>query len=382
MQESAQVVSHQPVLILSEGLDYHGIAVRWGLEQLGVTVTWWDRTSFPIQQIISSHIDDAKCTISARDPDPRNLTQLYRTIWNRRGQVPTVRPSLDPTDRTVAQNEANSFLSGLASILEASNPNALVVNPFGAAKSANPKVHQLAIARAVGFNVPRTLVSNDPSEIRAFYESSSRNVVAKQQIPFAWRTKSGALLVTGTSKLTEEFLGSGDALSACPMIYQEALNIESESRVIVFGRCHFALQQRRKHQPSAEGFLDIRYEDTVKRSEVVDPQLFDLCLAYMERLRLSYAAFDIAKTNDGRYVFLEANEAGQFLFLEDEHPDVPILDAFCQFLASGDPNFEYKSPAGLSLSSFEKTTEAAAFHTRYNKHMAESERTSPFELVE
>ena len=54
-----------------------------------------------------------------------------------------------------------------------------------------------------------------------------------------------------------------------------------------------------------------------------------------------YAAFDIAQAPDGGYVFIEANETGQFLFLEDLVPDLTILDAFCQFLASGDPAFRY-----------------------------------------
>lgn len=37
----------RPVLILSENLDYHGIAIKWGLSEKGVPHTWWKRSSFP-----------------------------------------------------------------------------------------------------------------------------------------------------------------------------------------------------------------------------------------------------------------------------------------------------------------------------------------------
>ena len=40
-------------------------------------------------------------------------------------------------------------------------------------------------------------------------------------------------------------------------------------------------------------------------------------------------------------MFLEVNEAGQFLFVE-EYTGLPLLDAFCEFLIAADPTFEYR----------------------------------------
>jgi glutathione synthase/RimK-type ligase-like ATP-grasp enzyme len=372
----------KPVLILSESLDYHGIAVRWGLQQRGVPVDWWDRTEFPRNEQWSSRVgaDGAQLHVSASDaclsPD------RYRTIWNRRGQLPQANPALDRTDQVVARNESNYVVAGLAAMLADANPRALIANPFEAAKAANPKVHQLAVARSLGMRVPETLVSNHPAHIREFFRRHGGRIVAKQHIPFAWRTRQGALLVTGTSAVREEHLHDDFALAACPMIYQECLDVESELRIAAFGRTTFAMDQVRTQAPAPNGFVDIRYEHADKRAAELEPRLADWCRAYMDRMRLHYAAFDIARTRQGDYVFLEANEAGQFLFLEDQSPGLPMLDAFCQFLESGDPEFRFDAPSGLALADFEKSDDAAAFHVRYDAHMKGSELTSPFELVE
>jgi hypothetical protein len=37
-------------------------------------------------------------------------------------------------------------------------------------------------------------------------------------------------------------------------------------------------------------------------------------------------------TPDGEVVFLEVNEAGQFVFNESVDPSIPMLDAFCRYL--------------------------------------------------
>jgi len=303
----------KPILILSENLDYHGVAVRWGLQEMGVQFDWWERTEFPRNQLVSSWVSTADSRMAVSGNEVALSAHRYRTVWNRRGQIPQADETLDRTDKIVVRNESIYFLGGLASMLADANPAALFVNAFQNAKVANAKIQQLNAARALGFNIPKTLVSNHPALIRAFFEHNKGKVVAKQHIPFAWRTKQGALLVTGTTPVSHEHLANDKALSACPMIYQEALQVRNELRIIAFGRSVFALNQVRTQAPAAKGFIDIRYENTDKHAIEVDEPLTALCHAYMAKFGLSYAAFDIAQTMNGEHVFLEANEAGQFL---------------------------------------------------------------------
>ena len=181
----------EAVLILSEQLDYHGVAVRWGLEQMGVAYTWWERGEFPRSQRLSAWVAEGQTRFESSGSDVSLSRGRYRAIWNRRGQIPQVDDSLNRSDKIVAKNESAYVLDSLGQMLAAANPDALIVNPFCQAKAANPKLQQLAIARDLGFRVPSTLVSNDPEQIRAFFEDHRRAVVAKQHIPFALAHEQG-----------------------------------------------------------------------------------------------------------------------------------------------------------------------------------------------
>lgn len=55
-----------------------------------------------------------------------------------------------------------------------------------------------------------------------------------------------------------------------------------------------------------------------------------------EKLGLCYGAIDMVLTPDGRYVFLEINPNGQYLWIEFA-TGLPISDAICDLLISGSP---------------------------------------------
>ena len=76
----------------------------------------------------------------------------------------------------------------------------------------------------------------------------------------------------------------------------------------------------------------------------------------MNSLGIVSGSFDFIVTEDGEHVFLEVNEQGQFLWLEDLCPDLLLLDAFCAFLTSGDKNFAWKVRRGsIRLRSVQQT---------------------------
>ena len=52
----------------------------------------------------------------------------------------------------------------------------------------------------------------------------------------------------------------------------------------------------------------------------------------MASLGLKFGCFDFIVTPDGEYVFLEVNEAGQFLWIEGHCPELKMLSEFCHFI--------------------------------------------------
>ena len=64
------------------------------------------------------------------------------------------------------------------------------------------------------------------------------------------------------------------------------------------------------------------------------PEVQARCVRLVERLELCYGAIDMILTPDGRYVFLEINPSGQYLWIEKE-AGLPISAAICDFLMAG-----------------------------------------------
>jgi hypothetical protein len=70
----------------------------------------------------------------------------------------------------------------------------------------------------------------------------------------------------------------------------------------------------------------------------------------MQRLGIVFGCFDFVVTPDGKDVFLEVNQAGQFLFIE-EYCGLRLLDAFSEFLLQGRADFVWdEARASVRLS--------------------------------
>jgi hypothetical protein len=141
-----------------------------------------------------------------------------------------------------------------------------------------------------------------------------------------------------TSLLTEKQLVDDDLLRSAPGIYQQLVTKSFELRITVMGRC--VLTAQIASQDSQDGKLDWRrVPGEVKAYPFNLPtDVANLCFLLMERLGIVFGCFDFIVTPNGDYIFLEVNEAGQFLFLEQE-TGLPLLDRFSDFLLCGQANF-------------------------------------------
>ena len=62
----------------------------------------------------------------------------------------------------------------------------------------------------------------------------------------------------------------------------------------------------------------------------------------MNHFGIVFGCFDFIVTPDGEYFFLEINEQGQFLWVEDANPSIKMLDTFTEFLIEQSSNFRGK----------------------------------------
>jgi glutathione synthase/RimK-type ligase-like ATP-grasp enzyme len=123
-----------------------------------------------------------------------------------------------------------------------------------------------------------------------------------------------------------------EQLMATPSIIQEQITKAFEVRVVAF---HSVLIAGKIHT-QVKNAIDWRYEQNI-RGIAIEPytlpkHIEELCIRYMKKAEIKFGCFDFIVTPTGDHIFLEINEAGQFLFLEELCPDIPLLDITVQFL--------------------------------------------------
>jgi hypothetical protein len=235
------------------------------------------------------------------------------------------------------------------------SPESVWINPLDARQRTNHKPLQLVSARKVGFPIPETLISNDPDEIRRFHRECRRNVVCKFFIPAFWENQAeGKVSASFTAPLTEDLLNDDTAFTSCPAIYQERLQKKADVRVTFFGSTYQAV--RIWSQQSVLGLVD--YRSDMRFESVMEPMEMDAdflarCMEFSSQMGLLHGSYDFVEQPDGSMVFVEINEMGQFLWLEERLPQLPMLSMFAAFSLEPHSGFCF-DPARCPAHSFDE----------------------------
>jgi hypothetical protein len=326
------------VLIITERDDIHGHALIWALNGMGVRCDRWSLSEFPEEQRTSVRISNSSSRPRFRVP---GLSETYQSIWLRRLATPAaISPSLATPDIEMALMQARRSCEGVRSIF---SPQSAWINPLAAREKANIKPHQLLAARKAGFAIPETLLSNDPNEIRGFYREHGGEVVCKFFTPAFWKNRvNGALSAVFTAPLTQELLEDDAAFTSCPAIYQRYVQKKSDVRITFFGSSYHAVRiwSQRSSMGAVDFRSDMRSESPMEPMEL-GPEFLERCMELSSQLGLLHGSYDFVEGPDGSLTFLEINEMGQFLWLEERLPELPLLSIFAAFSLDPRPDFRF-----------------------------------------
>lgn len=355
------LVASAPTLILSQAGDLHAYAVFAALRHKGSNAVVWHTADFPTRSSETVLFEGGTSRLQLKGPELDLLDPHFAAVWNRRPTHQIDPERLHPADREFADLGCKIFRKALFQLV---SPSAFWVNPHDAVRR-NSKILQHALARKVGLETADTLFSNDPQEIRGFIRRHGGTIVYKPLKTLPWRDEE-TYWMPYTSLLTEAQLVGDEALRAAPGIYQAQVPKASELRVTMMGGC--ALAVRIFSQQTESGGLDWRKAYHELRMEVAEipPSVRQCCIELMEELGIVFGCFDFIVTPRGDHVFLEVNQMGQFLFLE-AYTDLPILDAFAEFLLAGRPDFDWK-PRSNSLRWAQVKQEATAMLEAASQH--------------
>jgi glutathione synthase/RimK-type ligase-like ATP-grasp enzyme len=313
------------VLVLATSEDEHARAVADEVARLGGQVDIVDLSAFPERARLTMSYDCCGGRSFRFDVNGRTLDLGdVGAVWWRRPQPPQVSSAITrPSHRLFAANEAQEALAGLWHALDV-----FWVNDPARDHVAHRKAFQLRAAHDVGLRIPRTLITNDPGSARSFADSHGyRGVVYKSfsATEEEWRE---------TRLLRPEELSLLDNVSYAPVIFQEYVEAAYDVRVTMVGGDAYAAAI---HSQETEYPVDFRMDIANARIEPVSlpEQVEGLLRDLMLRLGLQYGAIDMRRTPDDRYVFLEINPAGQWLFVEQASGQ-PIANALARLLLSHD----------------------------------------------
>jgi hypothetical protein len=284
------------------------------------------------------------------------------TVWYRRVGF-TQRPAgICDVDWQIAERESEYWLRGLRQFLSLQVD--FWVNPLVSREAALSKLVQLQHASRIGFTIPATLISNDPSTIRQFVGGfPDGDVVFKLAYQNKWVNSDGAraLFTTPVSKnqLTDDL-----SITACPATYQARVDKRYELRVTCIDEMCFAAKINSQDRASTANDWRADFTSPLSIEHYELPSsVKSKCTRLLRSLGLVFGCIDLIVTNQGDYVFLEVNEMGQFLWVEELLPSSRLLQAFVTLLVRRQlrDDSEFVGGDWLSFNAFKSSPEAREF---------------------
>ncbi len=262
-------------------------------------------------------------------PDEEIEFSEIQSIWYRRPVVPTFDSlKLEQGVKEFCIKESYYGIEGIWSTLDCF----WVSNPMNI-RRAESKPYQLKIASKLGFQIPRTLISNSLSDISAFVKDSGERIIIKP-------VRTG--VIKGRDSESIIFTNEVSALELCklkesipiPSIYQEKISKKYDMRVTVIGDKVFPTEIH--SQDFIDSSIDWRRGENpniVQQKHKLPVDIEAKCVELVKELGLEFAAIDLIMTPDNKYIFLEINPNGQWAWIE-ERTGYNLTETFVNLLCS------------------------------------------------
>lgn len=239
-------------------------------------------------------------------------------IWDRRPQIPHELPIVhhERSINKYNREEAHEFLSFLRYYMR----NYFSIGDVVEDRPASSKMAQLALARELGMAIPETCFANNQA---AFAD------ITKRHKELSLKSLVGSSIFVGGDKEYVFYAqkASAEAISQQPAeafkqtvsFIQNYIEKQYELRVTVCCDDIVACKLDSQAQTDKTGKIDWRqgYEHDLKHEIVTLPKHINtFCKEFLKRMHLNFGCFDFIVTPEDKYVFLECNPNGQWLWIE------------------------------------------------------------------
>ena len=320
------------ILILTDPGDTHSDSVIEILKKRGADFLRFNPGDFPSRASVSvGYSASGHMRSSLRVKDTSVDLHEIQSVWTRRPGLPMPDNRIqDETVREFVASECHSYLGDVWNALDCfwlpAPPSVILRAQF--------KMSQLRIASELNFELPPTLVTNSPEEFLEFYQKNNGKIISKL-VGSSFQRAAGNTFVRYTEFVSHRNIGYASAVQHCPVILQAYVPKRLELRITVVGQQVFAAEIHSQHTHHTRyDWRRYDYDQTPHFQHELPTEIASQCVRLVERLGLQYGAIDMILTPDGRYVFVEINPNGQYLWIEQK-TGLPISDAICDLLISG-----------------------------------------------
>ena len=323
------------ILIVTEMFDPHADAMILLLRDMGHNPFRVHTADFPVRNAVSMELGKDGWEGVIHAGGVQLPIQDVRSVLWRRPAACVLPDDLTSAEREFVRDEVTHTLRGLWYSLDvywmSFPPNI---------QKAGYKPEQLKRARNLGFDVPRTVITSDPDKVREFYDLCHGEVVYKaisngmyhETDPATGESRGKAIYST---PIQGKHLSILENAHVSPAMFQEYIQKHSEFRVTIIGDDLFVAEIDSQAQERTR--YDWRHYDVpMLISEGMLPgEIADRCFELVRSYDLNFGALDLILTPDGRYVFLEINPNGQWLWVQSRLPDLKMKEAMAACLIRG-----------------------------------------------
>lgn len=332
-------MGNAPILIVTSRWDTTAYAAAEILRRNGRESAFFYPEDIPQRGRIDSAFRQGKWSnILHTEDGPIDLDDI-KAVWWRKPFVSRPSDSLSRIEFPYARRETEYALRGVWDLLLSDPEVYWMSNPHHIRQSGN-KMLQMARGAAHGLTSPRTIVTNDPDDVREFYEECSGRMVFKSMtgpflLPGEVEEFTPETFIPGmplVRPFTEDDMEKVDSVRESACMFQELVEKKHELRVTIFEDQIFTC--RIDSQKNDITRYDWRRQDSSPQAtvgELPDP-VAKACLALLDEFGLRFGAFDFIVTPEDEHVFLEVNPNGQWLFVQEWVPRLRLMQSFVDIM--------------------------------------------------
>lgn len=306
------------IIVVSYGDDGHKNHFLTVAEKAGVETLLFDAGGYPHnnEEISIEYIGTNPSLSLAISGHEIHASEISGVWWRRpRGKKNQSTKPVDKYTHLEGETVVRSLSEFLPSVNWVSNPEAT--------RTACRKPVQLMVAKQTGFKIPETCISNSPSVVENFIQTLGRKKLIMKPVGTSFIELSTASQSSEDNQNKVVFtqviepkliLDNLSMVKNCPVIFQEAVEKDSDLRITVVGEYVFCAEITLEGCTNPNN-VDWRNHDGARiyRRFELPNDIKELCIRFTHLMGLRFGCIDMAYSKKNGFTFFEINPQGQWL---------------------------------------------------------------------